>query len=203
MNEGIAPGTPDLPPGRPFGLIDGLIVLAGAGVAFSILWDLSSLYQHLLMIVASVGDWTSDQFFRNWCQLTQGVSSLLACLLCVSSATILVLNLRYPRPPLEDLACRPGFMASATVMLILVPHALVSVKTLVIMQLAYPRGGVTYLDPRQLLLNLLMTMPFFTGATVLASWLTLLLNRRWIPRPTWLDRAGRAVGWAWLIVALL
>ena len=30
------------------------------------------------------------------------------------------------------------------------------------------------------------------------SWLTLSLNRRWRPEPTWLDRLGRALGLYWI-----
>ena len=188
-------------PDRHFGTVDGLIVLGGIAVAFSILWDMPILYEQPLMAVASIGDWIPDQFFKRWLELSRSLSGLLAFLLCAASATILVLNLRYPCPPLEHLACRPGFIAAATVMMIQVPGICNATKLLMLTQFAYPRSSVF---PRQLFFShLFSTMSFFTALAVLASWFTLILNRRWSPQPTWLDRAGRAVGWAWMIVAVL
>jgi hypothetical protein len=36
------------------------------------------------------------------------------------------------------------------------------------------------------------------GWAVAASWLTLIMNRRWRPERDWIDRAGRVVGIAWI-----
>jgi hypothetical protein len=40
------------------------------------------------------------------------------------------------------------------------------------------------------------------GFAVLGAWLALLMARGWRPEPSWLDRAGRVLGWAWLSMAL-
>jgi hypothetical protein len=50
--------------------------------------------------------------------------------------------------------------------------------------------------------NMLHGMPRHAGVVVAGAWLTLRLARAWRPEPTWVDRAGRALGVFWLVAAL-
>lgn len=50
--------------------------------------------------------------------------------------------------------------------------------------------------------NILNGMPRHTGFVVAGAWLTLLLAGAWRPEPTWVDRAGRALGVSWIFAAL-
>ena len=38
------------------------------------------------------------------------------------------------------------------------------------------------------------------GFAVAASWLVLIVGRRWRPEPSWIDRCGRAVGAYWIML---
>jgi hypothetical protein len=50
--------------------------------------------------------------------------------------------------------------------------------------------------------NMLHGMPRHAGVVVAGAWLTLRLAGAWRPEPTWVDRAGRALGVFWLVAAL-
>jgi hypothetical protein len=50
--------------------------------------------------------------------------------------------------------------------------------------------------------NMLNGMPRHAGFVVAGAWLTLLLAGAWRPEPTWVDRAGRALGVGWIMAAL-
>jgi hypothetical protein len=50
-----------------------------------------------------------------------------------------------------------------------------------------------------LFVDLAIFVPVFVGLAVLASWMTLVLGRRWRPDPGWVDRLGRAVGVFWVV----
>jgi hypothetical protein len=41
------------------------------------------------------------------------------------------------------------------------------------------------------------------GFAVAGAWLSLLLAGRWQSEPSWVDRLGRAIGWLWLVLALV
>src|SRR5205823_256298 len=41
------------------------------------------------------------------------------------------------------------------------------------------------------------------GPAVAAVWLALALGGRWRPERSWVDRLGRAIGWAWIGLALV
>ena len=50
--------------------------------------------------------------------------------------------------------------------------------------------------------NMLNGMPRHAGRVVAGSWLALILAGTWRPERSWLDRAGRALGWFWILAAL-
>jgi len=38
------------------------------------------------------------------------------------------------------------------------------------------------------------------GVAVASSWVLLLVSRQWRPERSWIDRAGRALGWFWIAI---
>ncbi len=61
-----------------------------------------------------------------------------------------------------------------------------------------PGGGLFFSDYFPYLLQ-----PFEraeVGFAVAASWLVLIVGRRWRPEPSWIDRCGRAVGAYWIML---
>jgi hypothetical protein len=54
-----------------------------------------------------------------------------------------------------------------------------------------------FVDAVRLNIGVELGMP---GLAVTVAWLTLALNGRWQPEPNWLDRAGRSLGLAWVVL---
>ncbi len=50
--------------------------------------------------------------------------------------------------------------------------------------------------------NMLNGMPRHAGLMVAGAWLALILAGTWRPERSWLDRAGRALGWFWILAAV-
>ncbi len=46
---------------------------------------------------------------------------------------------------------------------------------------------------------LLREVPIGIGLAVLATWMALLIGRRWLPEPSWVDRLSRAIGVFWIV----
>lgn len=55
--------------------------------------------------------------------------------------------------------------------------------------------------PRDPFCMMLDGMSTHVGLAVAGAWLALLLTKQWRPEATWIDRAGRAVGWFWIVTA--
>lgn len=65
------------------------------------------------------------------------------------------------------------------------------------------RPVIDWISPRFLraaLRHILGPQPL--AASVAAVWITLVVNGRWRPEPSWIDRAGRIVGVYWLAAGL-
>lgn len=61
----------------------------------------------------------------------------------------------------------------------------------------WPRGDIE--GP---FFTMLDGMPRHAGLLVAGSWLVLILTGTWRPERSWLDRAGRVLGWFWILAAL-
>ncbi len=48
----------------------------------------------------------------------------------------------------------------------------------------------------------LIGMSRHAGLVVAGAWLALILAGAWRPEPSWIDRAGRTLGWFWIVAAL-
>jgi hypothetical protein len=44
--------------------------------------------------------------------------------------------------------------------------------------------------------------PWAIGASVASTWMLAWLGGRWKAEPTWIDRLGRGLGWAWIALAV-
>ena len=52
------------------------------------------------------------------------------------------------------------------------------------------------------LCTMLGGMSSHAGLVVAGAWLALFLTRAWRPEPAWVDRAGRAIGWFWILAGV-
>lgn len=114
------------------------------------------------------------------------VSWTLACLL---------LRLRRPRPPWRRLSRQPGMMAC---LIATIAIGLSTVCGAIGWVTAYQRG-----DSLGWLVGQIIAVSPRTGAAVFWCWVTMALSGRWRLEPTWLDRLGRLLGFAWLAMALV
>lgn len=190
MSAELATGIEE--PSRPIRrvqLADLLVLIAGVAVAIALgtpraLWLLAHHANGWLRGVGVVAP-----LDRNWWQMVHSTlfapsgwaDSLVSDLfnlglstLLPASVTLLLLRLIRPRPARVDLLRQPGFWASssAVVGLLLIP------------------AGWWYF---------LVEVPFLlVPSLVAASWAILAVSGRWRAERSWLDRAGRTLGWAWL-----
>ncbi|MEO6808264.1 MAG: hypothetical protein ABI353_04045 [Isosphaeraceae bacterium] len=105
-----------------------------------------------------------------------------APLIAFWSLALLIIRLRKPRPPIRRLSREPGFIACVASALGILFGALIFITYLL-----RGRSG-----------EWILPVGFPVGYAVAASWLTLVLNRRWRPVPDLLDRAGRVLGVYWI-----
>ncbi|QDV33067.1 hypothetical protein [Tautonia plasticadhaerens] len=101
---------------------------------------------------------------------------------------------RRPRPPLGDLLRSPGFIAVAS--------ALLGVAVV-----ALPSAGLSVLRPSTpggtFPLALSRRLSTDVGHFVIGAALPMAFYGRWLPRRTWVDRLGWAVGLLWVALLLL
>jgi hypothetical protein len=101
-------------------------------------------------------------------------SSLVVPPLATLTVAVLVMRLRRPRPPLRKLVRLQGTAA-----------CLMALSSAIFLPLVDASRDRTPL--------------IVAGAW---AWLGLKETGFWRPEPTWIDRLGRALGWAWIIVPL-
>jgi hypothetical protein len=99
--------------------------------------------------------------------------------LTVWTTALVGLRLRAPRPPRERLWRQPGWWACVAT----VAGMLAALAEEAVIEFPCPTGVVPL--------------------TVLLTWLGLALSRRWLAESSWIDRAGRALGLAWVVMVPL
>jgi hypothetical protein len=125
------------------------------------------------------------------------------------TVALLGLRLRQPRPALRRLARQPGLVACGAAMLALI----LEVAGIILGEIVVPPSSVIartvppYLRlslPRAILHSIRGTilLQVNAGCAVAGALLILALSGRWRSEPSWLDRSGRALGYAWMIVNL-
>jgi hypothetical protein len=111
------------------------------------------------------------------------------------SVALMALRSIPPRPRWRRIARQPGTVASLSASVVL----LLSLPNVVI---AYwrqgPTGGI-YMS----WVVLFDYVPKEIGAAVGAAWAVAATTGHWRPEPTWIDRAGRALGAAWIAYLLV
>jgi hypothetical protein len=173
---------------RPFGLGDGLILIAGAAVGLAAAQAVASIdgcgltvphvglswSQDIAQVFADVALWLVEPFLEAW------------------TLTCLILFLRPPRPALRRLWRKPGALAclvAAILMLLMAAVGIVADRTMI------PSYFHVYVP--------LLFGSVHAGAGVASCWMTMLLWNRWRSEPTWLDRLGRLTGAVWIAIAVL
>ena len=157
--------------------------------------------------------------FIGWIEGVWGCLVLASPFAAAWTLAILGLRLRRPRARWSRLVRQPGLVAGLMAAFVLVVR-LPGFATMCARVLGQPnlavrnvtgiggggvgRGGGCFmgLPPGYLWFDtdhFLNTMAMI-GVAVGSSWILLLVSGRWRPEPSWIDRAGRVLGWFWIAI---
>ncbi len=177
-------------PRRRFTILDGIIVVAAATIAF--VWSRGAV-NNFLDVYRSVPAASLDHC------ITSGLTIPVPTLVLATFATLIIRSLR-PRPSWRKTALQPGFVACAAAALAVCSQGVLRLGTVTVKRLL---GFTNCATPVGALQHLAAVDLFDTGEAVIAAWLTLILIRGWRAEPTWIDRLGRLIGFFWIILALV
>jgi hypothetical protein len=168
---------------RPFGLLDLMILVVACAPAIVVLRDRYESFRGLA---------TPDTY-----RTVEAFHAAANILLMAATMSLAVMVLARARS--ATLLTRPGpaaCLAAAAAVVVMVTR--LSLKTYAM--LSGPNYGpflIRYIYPQ------VGGRGARVGFAVLGAWAALLMTRGWRPQPSWLDRAGRALGLAWIAMALL
>ena len=122
------------------------------------------------------------------------------------TAATLALRLRRPCPHLRRVVLQPGAAACVVALLVITLETMGTAAAMIGFE--YPRGYLgaeikTIGVAAWFHVSVLMRMPYPVSYSVLAAWTVLALSRRGRAERSWIDRAGRALGICWMVVALV
>lgn len=131
--------------------------------------------------------------------IAERVVLLLPCLAAWSGAIVLI-RLQAPRPRWRRLVLQPGWMAAIAVISVL------TVESTILIASAKIDGRFGWSTPSRLIefaTNAIVLLAHHAGWAVAICWLTLALAGRRRAEASWIDRCGRLLGWAWILIAPL
>jgi hypothetical protein len=184
-------------PARMFGVADAMLLVAGLSLALAgglrLIVELGNQWYYLCRTIA---DYNSPfyakrpGFWKTWVAiywsqtLFYGVRVFENFILGITPAFLLV-RLRRPRPPVRALLRHPGTVAGLAIL--------------------FGQFWVTGWLHRLFFGRLYdaVVTPIAVGGTVASAWTILALSRRWEPEPGWVDRIGRTLGAAAIVIGAL
>jgi hypothetical protein len=165
----------DLP--RKFTLLDGMVLIAAVALGCGVLKSAGISVDGLKSILSNKSDLGYSGVF---------VFLTVPIAVPLTVATV-VLRLRKPRPPRRRLTRQPGLVVCSVASVVAAPMA--SVLAVIISKLADTSDATIVIAGATALL---------VGVAVIASWMTLVLNRNFRPERSWIDRFGRLLGFYWI-----
>jgi hypothetical protein len=195
--------------GRRFLLSDAIMLVVATAVGLAVVRP----YYATMKLLDWVPPIPSAAPFNGWIKGLWGCLVLAAPLAMAWTLAILGLRFRRPRDRWSRLVRQPGLVAGLMAALVLawrlVGFAIMCVrvdgqKNLSILTVRHGAlsgywGGW---PPPYLLFetdHYLDTMATI-GVAVASSWILMLASGRWRPERSWIDRAGRALGWFWIAI---
>jgi hypothetical protein len=170
---------------RRFNLADALILIAATAVAFAFVQ-----FQGLPWILAEKWFPPKDNILRP--PEDGDLAALISSFLIPWTVALFFLRFQRPRPSRRRLFMRPGFVACAIASAMMVFLCLDEYRQCV---LAY-RSFTALSVQNVFALNYRISVSFATAGL----WVLMAACGRWHGEPSWIDRAGRAVGILWIIL---
>jgi hypothetical protein len=188
---------------RRFRLLDAMILVAATAIGFGAIGWLARLSG---VSVLDARDEVSETLPQQGRQITAEAiatfcamgAGLVTPLIAAWALALIPIRLISPRPRWRRLASQPGTMAVCSSVVVLAALGL-----LITCALLVPGGGYDASVVAAFAEGTLVLSPVFFGLTVAATWMSLLLGRRWRAERSWVDRAGRALGCFWIVAGLL
>jgi hypothetical protein len=203
------------PPGRHFTALDAILVLGAflAGAAWS--FESQPLITHLAgeHVTRRFGEWrfVFSPFDRCF-MIVRWSLPALAALLAPPTLAILIARLRTPRPPLARCFRQPGAAACAVASIFLVLEMVNHYLNLTI-RIGMPRLMQDLHDWGAHETTEFASAHGFgapavglgktPGLAVAGAYLALWASGLRRPESSWIDRVGRALGWFWILAALI
>ena len=131
--------------------------------------------------------------------IAERVAPLIPCLAAWTGA-YLVTRLRSPRPQRRRLVFQPGFVAAVAALSVL------AIESILLVGSAKIDGRFGWASSERVadfVANGIVLLAHHVGWAVAVAWLTLIIIGRWRPERSWVDRWGRVLGCAWIIVGPL
>lgn len=176
------------PAGRPFRLVDALILTAATAVGLA---GARTLFVANASLISSMEGSPPPPFSFDMPSAEAAVYLGLP-MLTAWSAALIVIRMMPPRPPMRRIATQPGMTAACAA---LVAWSYVAVARLI-------PWSVKDGEPWDKLLSVAEDVPEAVLLGIACSWATLALGRRWRPEASWVDRLGRALAFAWIVLAI-
>jgi hypothetical protein len=166
---------------RPFGLLDGLILLVPVAIGFA-----------LSRPRLAVASWDP---FNEWASRWRGIIdfnlNVASRFVSVAMLGLLVVRLRHPRPGLRRLSRQPGTVACTAAALAMAAGGTIVGTMRIFRESRFSEGDASWI-----------TFEPWIAPAVMISWAALFLGRRWRAEPSWIDRAGRCCGCYWIVAAI-
>jgi len=173
---------------RAFNLVDVMILLAATAAAMG--WVRANYDWYFFSLA-----WRSYYNLGDYIMAAIYFVRVLWPFLLTLTLTTLALRMRRPRPQREALARQPGVVACCAAT---VATAAIFWPTLIGIIAGVP--GIT--GSRRFWDDLVTGVKASeaVGVAVAAAWMTLALVSSWRPEPSWIDRLGRGLGTAWIVL---
>ncbi len=152
------------------------------------------------------GSWSSSYGYIGWIDIAHEAwwrAAMVIPDLTMATLAILAIRLRRPRPDLRRLYRQPGAVAVSAAVVVIFWDVIG-----LLVQFSLSESNQSQLNERPYYANSAFAWAFLEtpetiGLAVGVSWVLLALGGRWRAERGWIDRAGRVIGVAWLVLVML
>ncbi len=181
---------------RKFNLIDAMALVAATAIGLMMVRSLGLPFDWKVLFLGLPEGQSGFNALRSGFTLVLALSPILA----LWTIALLFLRLRNPRPTVRTLTRQPGFVCTFAVALtIAVGVANLAIATVI----TWARHGWSITAPYSgWLWAFACSLPAFCGHALAMAWVFQALSGNLCSEPSWIDRAGRALGITWIVVGL-